>query len=153
MVRPIRDGSKRQHATRRRLVNMPRPSSAVAVDFGELFPPSDERAQQRQEEGFAEAPVRRLRLQVERLADQIGVELIKDNPKPYIGIQTGAALFDGGNFSREARRLRPLGADRENENEIAIRPGKVDADGNRPLLTPLPSLLPAPVWPICRGSE
>ena len=57
----------------------------------------------------------------------------EDDPEPQIGVEAGAAFLDGRNLGREARGLRPLRADRKEEDEIAVRPGKANANGDRPL--------------------
>ncbi|WP_245491075.1 hypothetical protein, partial [Mesorhizobium sp. M2A.F.Ca.ET.037.01.1.1] len=44
---------------------------------------------------------RRLGFEIEGLADEIGVELVEDDPQPPIGVESRAAPLDGGDLNRE----------------------------------------------------
>lgn len=81
-----------------------------------------------------ERQIRGQRLHIEGLADEIGVELVENDPEARI--QTGAEPIVGGSLSWYAKCLRLLCAYREKR----MRSTGKGADGDRPLLATIRSL-------------
>ncbi|CDX24447.1 hypothetical protein MPLB_480005 [Mesorhizobium sp. ORS 3324] len=108
-----------------------------AANFGEGFSANNEFAQQRQEECLAETADWRIGFEVKRTADDVGVELVENDPEGKIPIKAGAPLLYGGNFDAETAGLRLPGRDGKEEDQIAVGTWEMHADGNGALLAPL----------------
>jgi len=86
---------------------------AMAADFGERFTAGDEFAQYRQEEVLAEPANWRLRFEIERVADDVAVEFVHDDPESTICIEAGATFFDCRDLEGEPVPLGLFRGDRE----------------------------------------
>lgn len=103
--------------------------------LGRGFSACDELTQERKEEGFAEAPDRRLGFEIKRLADDIGIVFIEDDPKTQIGIESGPPFLDCRYLSDKAPCFGLLGRNGEEQHHVTIGPDKPYADSDRSLLS------------------
>ncbi len=83
-----------------------------------------------EKKSFAEPPHRRLRLQIERMSDNIAVILIQNDPEPHICIKTGPALFNRWDLNRKTTSFRLLCRDGKEQNHVAVRTGEPHANNN-----------------------
>jgi uncharacterized protein YtpQ (UPF0354 family) len=107
------------------------------TDASQRFPARNETADEGQEECLAEATDRWFGFQIERLADNIGIVFVEDDPQAEIRIKPGAAFLDKGDLAGETSRFRLLGRNREQQQQVAASPGRSDANRDRPVLAPL----------------
>jgi hypothetical protein len=61
------------------------------------------------EKSLAEPAKRRLRFEMERLADDVLIILVENHPKANRGVDTGAAFFHFRNFNGENDPVRAVG--------------------------------------------
>ena len=62
------------------------------------------------------------------MADDVGVELVKDEPKAHVDVETRPALFDGWDFGGEPGRFRLLGRDGKEQDQITALACESNAD-------------------------
>jgi hypothetical protein len=78
-------------------------------DGGQVFPPGDEGADERQKECLAEPSERGIWFQVKGLPNDIGVIFLEDNPQTKVLVQSGAPFLNQGNLDGETARFGFLG--------------------------------------------
>ena len=75
-------------------------------DGGQVFPPGDEGADERQKECLAEPSERGIWFQVKGLPNDIGVIFLEDNPQTKVLVQSGAPFLNQGNLDRRNGPVR-----------------------------------------------
>ena len=70
------------------------------------------------------------------MADDVGVELVKDEPKAHVDVETRPALFDGWDFGGEPGRFRLLGRDGKEQDQVATLAGQPNTDRDRSVFAP-----------------
>ena len=75
-----------------------RPEYALPANAPRAGAAGDEFFHQRQKKRLAEMAELRVRLKVERLADDVLIVFVKDDPEAQRSVETGTTLFHLGNF-------------------------------------------------------
>jgi len=87
---------------------------------------------QRQKKSLAEMAELRVRLKVERLADDVLIVFVKDDPEAQRSVETGTTLFHLRNFDGKTIGGWWLAGDRKQHQQIlTLRPGNPHTHSHR----------------------